>query len=408
MSTDPSAGASQQQVNPANEAFNQVLRAMLSVSDKVSDLIFSPGRPPQVELMSQLRGVKLQGLEVLTSQHTKSISDLLIGNNKTAREKLEQQGSADISYSVPGFCRFRVNIFMQRGSHAIVMRVIPNKIPTFEDLLLPQQLKKICELKNGIVLVTGPTGSGKSSTLAAIIDMINQRFYYHIVTIEDPIEFMHPHKCSTIHQRELHADCPDFKSALRAALRQAPKVILVGEMRDMETVEIAMEAAETGHLVFSTLHTIDASKTIERIIGVFPKSEEHVVRMRLSASFRYILSQRLIPRADRQGRIAAVEILTSTQRTREYIEKGEQSGRTLVDAMRDGELEGMQPFDKVIEGYIRSGLITIQDGLAYSSNPGNLQLAISDLTDPAASEPPPPPASRRSGAIEKLPDGFER
>ncbi len=408
MSTDSSAGASQQQVNPANEAFNQVLRAMLSVSDKVSDLIFSPGRPPQVELMSQLRGVKLQGLELLTSQHTKSISDLLIGNNKTAREKLEQQGSTDISYSVPGFCRFRVNIFMQRGSHAIVMRVIPNKIPTFEDLLLPQQLKKICELKNGIVLVTGPTGSGKSSTLAAIIDMINQRFYYHIVTIEDPIEFMHPHKCSTIHQRELHADCPDFKSALRAALRQAPKVILVGEMRDMETVEIAMEAAETGHLVFSTLHTIDASKTIERIIGVFPKSEEHVVRMRLSASFRYILSQRLIPRADRQGRIAAVEILTSTQRTREYIEKGEQSGRTLIDAMRDGELEGMQPFDKVIESYIRSGLITIQDGLAYASNPGNLQLAISDLTDPAASELSQPPAPRRTGAMDKLPDGFER
>lgn len=405
MSTDP--GASQQQVNPANEAFNQVLRAMLSVSDKVSDLIFSPGRPPQVELMSQLRGVKLQGLEMLTSQHTKSIAELLIGNNKTAREKLEQQGSTDISYSVPGFCRFRVNIFMQRGSHAIVMRVIPNKIPTFEDLMLPQQLKKICELKNGIVLVTGPTGSGKSSTLAAIIDLINQRFYYHIVTIEDPIEFIHPHKCSTIHQRELHADCPDFKSALRAALRQAPKVILVGEMRDMETVEIAMEAAETGHLVFSTLHTIDASKTIERIIGVFPKSEEHVVRMRLSASFRYILSQRLIPRADRQGRIAAVEILTSTQRTREYIEKGEQSGKTLVDAMRDGELEGMQPFDKVIEDYIRSGLITIQDGLAYSSNPGNMQLAISDLLDPAINAPPTP-ASRKSGSIEKLPEGFER
>lgn len=405
MSTDPSAGVSQQQVNPANEAFNQVLKAMLSVSDKVSDLIFSPGRPPQVELMSQLRGVKLQGLEILTSQHTRSISDLLIGNNKVAREKLEQQGSTDLSYSVPGFCRFRVNVFMQRGSHAIVMRVIPNKIPTFEELLLPQQLKKICELKNGIVLVTGPTGSGKSSTLAAIIDLINQRFYYHIVTIEDPIEFMHPHKCSTIHQRELHSDCPDFKSALRAALRQAPKVILVGEMRDMETVEIAMEAAETGHLVFSTLHTIDASKTIERIIGVFPKSEEHVVRMRLSASFRYIISQRLIPRADRQGRIAAVEILTSTQRTREYIEKGEQSGKTLVDAMRDGELEGMQPFDKVIENYIRSGLITIQDGLAYASNPGNLQLSISDMIDPAVSTQP---TSRKTGAVEKLPEGFER
>ncbi|MCS6886463.1 MAG: PilT/PilU family type 4a pilus ATPase [Acidobacteriota bacterium] len=411
MSSEILGASPQSQISPAHEAFNQVLRAMLSVSDKVSDLIFSPGRPPQVELLSQLRGVKLQGLEMLTAQHTKSIADLLIGNNKVAREKLEQQGSADLSYSVPGFSRFRVNVFMQRGSHAIVMRVIPNKIPTFEDLLLPPQLKKICELKNGIVLVTGPTGSGKSSTLAAIIDLINQKYYYHIVTIEDPIEFIHPHKCSTIHQRELHSDCPDFKSALRAALRQAPKVILVGEMRDLETIEIALEAAETGHLVFSTLHTIDASKTIERIIGVFPKSEEHVIRMRLAASFRYIISQRLIPRADKQGRIAAVEILTSTQRTREYIEKGEQAGKTLVDAMRDGELEGMQPFDKVIEDYIRRGLITIQDGIAYSSNPGNLQLAISDLTDPttAATKAAPTAGSqRRSGSFDSLPEGFER
>lgn len=408
----PNMPASQPNVNPANEAFNQVLRAMLSISDKVSDLIFSPGRPPQVELMGQLRGVKLQGLEMLTPGHTKSIADLLIGNNQVAREKLEKQGSSDISYSVAGFSRFRVNIFMQRGTHAIVMRVIPNRIPTFQDLRLPEQLKAICELKNGIVLVTGPTGSGKSSTLAAIIDLINQMYYYHIVTIEDPIEFIHPHKCSTIHQRELHADCPDFKSALRAALRQAPKVILVGEMRDMETVEIAMEAAETGHLVFSTLHTIDASKTIERIIGVFPKAEEHIVRMRLSQSFRYIISQRLIPRADKQGRIAAIEILKSTQRTRDYIEHGEQAGKTLVDAMRDGDMDGMQNFDKVLEDFIRQGLITIQDGLNYASNSGNLNLAISDLTDAVAAEAAreaaaqPAPASK--GSSGPLPEGFER
>ncbi|MBL8148571.1 MAG: PilT/PilU family type 4a pilus ATPase [Blastocatellia bacterium] len=410
MSTDPSSqsGTSAQQVNPANEPFNQVLRAMLSVSDKVSDLVFSPGRPPQVELLSELRGIKLQGLEILTPAHTKSIAELLMGNSKVAREKLEQSGAADLSYSVPGFCRFRVNIFMQRGTHAIVMRVISNKIPTFEDLGLPLNLKQICELKNGIVLVTGPTGSGKSSTLAALIDLINQKYFYHIVTIEDPIEFIHSHKCCTIHQREVHSDCPDFKSALRSALRQAPKVILVGEMRDMETIEIAMEAAETGHLVLSTLHTIDASKTIDRIIGVFPKSEEHIIRIRLAQSFRYIISQRLIPRADRQGRIAAIEVLKSTQRTRDYIEHGEQTGKTLIDAMIDGEIEGMQPFDRVIENYIRKGLITIQDGILYSTNPGNLNLAIADLHESVGSVGSQTPSGTSHTRGSSLPEGFDR
>lgn len=404
MSTPSGQSAS----NAANEAFNQVLRAMVSVSDKVSDLIFSPGRPPQVELLGQLRAVKLQGLEMLTPGHTKSICDLMSANNPVAREKLEKFGAADLSYSVPGFSRFRVNIFMQRGTHAIIMRVIPNRIPTFTDLLLPEQLKQICDLKNGIVLVTGPTGSGKSSTLAAILNLINEMYYYHIVTIEDPIEFIHPHKNSTIHQRELHADCPDFKNALRSALRQAPKVILVGEMRDMETVEIALEAAETGHLVFSTLHTIDAARTIERIIGVFPKSEEHVVRIRLSQTFRYIVSQRLIPRADRQGRVAAIEILRSTQRTRDYVERGEQSGRTLTDAMKDGAIDGMQTFDQVLENMVRSGIITIQDGISFSSNPGNFALAISDLTNNMATqEAVAPPATTNSGSFPAL-DGFER
>jgi twitching motility protein PilT len=408
----PNMSANESNANQANDGFNQVLRAMLSLSDKVSDLIFSPGRPPQVELMGQLRGVKLQGLEMLTPAHTKSITELLVGNSQASRDKLEKFGAADLSYSVPGFSRFRVNIFMQRGTHAIVMRVIPNRIPSFEDLLLPEQLKQICDMKNGIVLITGPTGSGKSSTLAAIIDAINQKYYYHIVTIEDPIEFIHSHKCSTIHQRELHADCPDFKSALRSALRQAPKVILVGEMRDMETIEIALEAAETGHLVLSTLHTIDAAKTIERILGVFPKSEEQIIRTRLAQTFRFIVSQRLIPRGDRKGRIAAVEILKSTQRTRDYIENGEHAGKTLVDAMRDGEIDGMQVFDKVLEDYIRRGLISIQDGLAYSTNLGNLNLAITDLVNPIVMDKPEEgattPAARGKTTPLKLPDGFER
>jgi twitching motility protein PilT len=301
---------------------------------------------------------------------------------------LEKYGSADLSFSVPSLCRFRVNIFKQRGTHAIVMRVIPQRPPRFEDFDLPPQLREIVEMKNGIVLVTGPTGSGKSSTLAAIIDLINETKYYHIVTIEDPIEFLHTHKNSTIHQRELHSDTPNFALALRAALRQAPKVILVGEMRDRETMEVALEAAETGHLVLSTLHTIDAAKTVERIIGVFPKNEEQIIRTRLAQSFRYIISQRLLPRADSGGRVAAIEILKATSRTREYIERGESEGKSLLDAMEQGEVEGMQNFDSVIEKMIRAGTVTKEDGLAYASNYGNLLLRLGEYGSGGAPKTP--------------------
>ena len=239
-------------------------------------------------------------------------------------------------------------MFRQRGSYAVVMRVIASKIPTLAELNLPSRLVEIASLKNGIVLVTGPTGSGKSSTLAAIIDLINENRAEHILTIEDPIEFLHAHKKGTVHQRELHSDTPTFALALRAALRQAPKVILVGEMRDRETIEIALTAAETGHLVFSTLHTIDASKTVDRIVGTFEATDQQTVRTRLAASFRYFISQRLIPRKD-GSRLAVLEILKATMRTREYLEKGEAEGKSLLDAMRDGELDGMQYFDGEIE-----------------------------------------------------------
>ena len=356
-----------------------ILQRMLAVSDKVSDLIFSPGRPPQIELVGKLQPVAIPGLDKLTPPQTAAIAKLIIGSNEEAAQSLEKLGSTDVSFSVPSLCRFRVNIFKQRGSHAIVMRVIPQRPPRFEDFNLPQQLRDVVELKNGIVLVTGPTGSGKSSTLAAIIDLINETKYYHVVTIEDPIEFTHQHKNSTIHQRELHSDTPSFALALRAALRQAPKVILVGEMRDRETMEVAMEAAETGHLVLSTLHTIDAAKTVERIIGVFPKNEEQIIRTRLAQSFRYIVSQRLLPRADGSGRMAAIEVLKATSRTREYIERGESEGKSLMDAMDQGELEGMQTFDGEIERMIRSGVVSKEDGLAYASNYGNLLLRLGDL-----------------------------
>ncbi|MFL6277894.1 MAG: type IV pilus twitching motility protein PilT [Blastocatellia bacterium] len=359
--------------------FSQVVQMMLSVSDKISDLIFSPGRPPQVELIGKLTPINIPGMEKLTPAHTAGIAKALIGNNKIAEQTLEDHGSADLSFSLTGLSRFRVNIFKQRGTFAIVMRVVPDIVPTFEQLNLPEVLKEVAELKNGIVLVTGPTGSGKSSSLAAIIDLINDSKYYHIVTIEDPIEFMHRHKKSTVHQRELHSDTSTFAYALRAALRQAPKVILVGEIRDLETCEVALEASETGHLVLSTLHTTDAVKTVERLIGLFPKSQEHIIRMRLAGAFRFIASQRLIPRADNHGRVAAIEILKSTARTRDYVEKGEREGKSLYDAMRDGNLDGMQVFDDVIEQLIREGTITMNDGLVYSTNRQNLLLQLSDF-----------------------------
>ncbi|HEY3927581.1 MAG TPA: PilT/PilU family type 4a pilus ATPase [Candidatus Koribacter sp.] len=366
---------------PAGEALptNEILSKMIAVSEKVSDLIFSPGRPPQVELNGQLAPVA--GLNMLLPADTRRIATDLMGKNEQAQRALKEQGSADLSYSLQGGARFRVNIFFQRGSHAIVMRVIPISVPTFEQLNLPPQLGEITHLINGIVLVTGPTGSGKSSTLAAIINKVNLEKAVHIVTIEDPIEFIHSHKKCTIHQRELHSDTPNFSLALRAALRQAPKIILVGEMRDRETIEIALEAAETGHLVMSTLHTTDASKTVERIIGTFPLAEQHVIRKRFSKSFRFIVSQRLLPRKDKKGRVAAIEILKSTMRTREYLDKGEQEGKSLLDAMRDGDLEGMQCFDDVIEKLIRTDVIDIETGLGYATNPGNLQLQITDLTE---------------------------
>jgi twitching motility protein PilT len=365
--------------SPLNLA--KVLKQMLDVSDKVSDLIFSPGRPPQIELVSKLQGVPVAGLEKLTPAQTYAIAKLIIGTHETSIESLEKYGSTDLSFGVPGLSRFRVNIFKQRGTYAIVMRVIPPRTPRFEDFDLPDQLREIVELKNGIVLVTGPTGSGKSSSLAAVIDLINETKFYHIVTIEDPIEFLHQHKNCTVHQRELHSDTPNFALALRAALRQAPKVILVGEMRDRETMEVALEAAETGHLVLSTLHTIDAAKTVERIIGAFPMEDQQGMRNRLAKSFRYIISQRLLPRGDGNGRLAVIEILKSTLRTREYVEKGEGEGKTLLDAMRDGNTEGMQYFDGEIEKLIRSSAIDFETGFTYATNPGNLRLELADFLD---------------------------
>ena len=353
---------------------------MLVVSDKISDLNFSVGQLPQVEINGKLTPVQPLGMQKLSPYQTEIIAMTLMYGHPDAAERLARTGTADLSYSLPSRARFRVNIFQQRGVYSIVMRVIPTDIPTLRSLGLPPQLSEIAELRNGLVLVTGPTGSGKSSTQASIIDIINDKKYYHVVTIEDPIEYLHNHKRATINQREVGHDTRDFPSALRATLRQAPKVILIGEMRDFETTEIALEAAETGHLVLSTLHTIDASKTVDRIIGLYPKNEEQVIRTRLAQTFRYIVSQRLIPRADGGGRVAAVEILRSSPRTREYIEAGEAEGKSLLDAMRDGKLDGMQDFDTVIKGLIESKVVSLEDGLAFATNQNNLLLSLKGMT----------------------------
>jgi len=357
-----------------------ILERMMLLSDRISDLNFSVGQLPQVEINGKLTPVQPLGMQKLTPYQNEIIAMTLLKGNPEAAERLAQTGTADLSYSLPSRARFRVNIFQQRGVYSIVMRVIPTDIPTLKFLGLPDHLEEIADLRNGLVLVTGPTGSGKSSTQAAIIDMINEKKHYHIVTIEDPIEYLHAHKNSTINQREVGYDTRDFPSALRATLRQAPKVILIGEMRDFETTEIALEAAETGHLVLSTLHTIDASKTVDRIIGLYPKNEEPVIRTRLAQTFRYIISQRLVPRADGRGRIALAEILRSSPRTREYIESGEAEGKSLLDAMRDGKLDGMQDFDSVILELIEARVISLEDGLSFATNQNNMLLSLKGLT----------------------------
>src|SRR5687767_8180941 len=386
-----------------------IIERMLLVSDKISDLNFSVGQLPQVEVNGKLTPVQPLGMQKLSPYQTEIIAMALMQGNADAAERLGKTGTADLSYSLPSRARFRVNIFQQRGVYSIVMRVIPTDIPNIRSLGLPEQLEEIAELRNGLVLMTGPTGSGKSSTQAAIIDIINERKHYHVVTIEDPIEYLHSHKSSTINQREVGHDTKDFPSALRATLRQAPKVILIGEMRDFETTEIALEAAETGHLVLSTLHTIDSSKTIDRIIGLYPKNEEQVIRTRLAQTFRYIISQRLIPRADLRGRIAAVEILRSTPRTREYIESGEQEGKSLLDAMRDGQLEGMQDFDTVIREMIERRVITVEDGLGFATNQNNLLLSLKGLSSSedyirSKTEGIPAPAFVDSGSLLSMID----
>ena len=357
-------------------ATHALLAAMLRATEKVSDLIFSPGRPPQVEVYGQLIPVQGPGLRLLTADDTRRIASDLIGDNKQAINMLREQGSCDISFGLPGLARFRVNIFIQRGSCAVVMRVIPTAIPEFAALGLPPQLGEIANLRDGIVLVTGARGSGKSSTLAALLDRINEKQTCHIITIEDPIEFLHNHKRSTIHQRELHSDTPNFALALRAALRQAPKVILVGELRDRETMEMVLEAAETGHLVLSSLNAPNAAKTLERIVSAFPPAEQPSLRGRLAKTLRYVISQQLLPRKS-GGRVAVLEVFKNTQRTVQYLDCEDASGGTLLEAVKNGASEGMLHFDQEIEKLVRAGVVDQEVGLSYATDSQQLQRALS-------------------------------
>jgi twitching motility protein PilT len=353
-----------------------LLAAMLRATDNVSDLIFSPGRPPQVEVYGQLIPVQGPGLGQFSADDTRRIASDLIGNNKQAITMLREQGACDVSFGLPGLARFRVNVFIQRGSCAVVMRVIPTVIPAFSALGLPRQLGEIASLRDGIVLVTGARGAGKSSTLAALLDRINEEQTCHIITIEDPIEFLHNHKKATIHQRELHSDTPNFALALRAALRQAPKVILVGELRDRETMEMVLEAAETGHLVLSSLNAPNAAKTLERIAGAFPPAEQPSLRGRLSRTLRHVISQRLIPRKD-GGRVAILEIFKNTSRTMNILECEDPSGETLLELVKNGASEGMQHFDTEIEKLVRAGIVDLEAALTYATDPLQLQHALS-------------------------------
>lgn len=346
---------------------DHILTSMLEAYGNISDLNITVGRPFQVESSGQLTGVPLvPPIEKITPFQAEVFALNLINMDRRLTDILVTQGSCDCSYFVPGKARFRVNIFSQRGNYSMVLRKLETRIPTIKDLKLPPQFAKAAEEKNGLVLVTGATGSGKSTTLAALLNKINEEKSVHVITLEDPVEFVHPHKKSTFNQRELGQDFDAFSTGLRAALRQAPKVILVGEMRDQETVEIGMAASETGHLVMSTLHTVDAGQTINRIVGMFPKDEEQQIRLRLADTLRWVISQRLVPRAG-GGRVALLEIMQNNMRVKDAIINGEEEGKTFYDIITDGDAYGMWTFDQHILKMFHEGLITEETAMAYAS-----------------------------------------
>ena len=352
------------------QEIDYILGKMLDSHKNVSDLNITAGKPFQVESSGQLTKVDLEPVfEKLTPFQTEIFALNLVNQDRRLTEILLQQGSCDLAYELPGKARFRVNIFSQRGHYSIILRKLETRIPTFTDMNLPEAFHKMAEEKNGIILVTGATGSGKSTSLAALLNEINEKKSVHVVTLEDPVEFAHPHKMSTFNQREMGSDFDTFASGLRAALRQAPKVILVGEMRDRETVEIGLSAAETGHLVLSTLHTVDAGQTINRILGMFSTEEEKQIRIRLADTVRWIVCQRLLPKVG-GGRVAAFEIMGSNLRVKDTILNGESEGKTFYEIITAGKAFGMVTFDDYIVEIYKQGLVSEDTAKAYASNKG--------------------------------------
>src|SRR5204863_4111738 len=321
------------------QSIDELLSAMIGSGEGISDLLFTVGKPPLIEAHGSLSEFPIAPKPFFGSEEIDQLADHIIGGDERLRDDLANFGSCDCSYALKDLARFRVNIFKQKGRHALVLRRLQSEIPTIEKLGLPPIFREIIKEKTGIVFVTGGTGSGKTTTLAAMLNEINHTEPIHIVTLEDPIEFLHPHRRAIFHQRELGKDFPDFARGLRAALRQAPKVILVGEIRDRETMEIAMTASETGHLVFATLHTINAGQTINRILGMFGKDEEQLLRQRLAETIRYVISQRLVTKVG-GGRMLVQEIMGSSLRTRETLLYGESDNGTFQEIIGAGDTNG--------------------------------------------------------------------
>lgn len=356
-----------------------LLQEMLETHSGISDLIFAVGRPLQVEAFGELKEAKcLHDVASLTPYQVEQVALMMIGHDRRLLRSLFETGSCDCGYGVSDRSRFRVNIFRQRGQFAVVMRKAQSEIPTIQSLQLPQVMHEMAKLKNGLVLVTGATGSGKTTTLAAVLDEINANQAVHVVTLEDPIEFVHTHKRATFNQRELGADFDTYPTGLRAALRQAPKVILVGEMRDRATVEVALTAAETGHLVLSTLHTVDAGQSINRILGMFELSEQAQVRMRLADTIRYVASQRLVPK-ETGGRLLLTEIMGANLRVREAIALGENENRTFYDIIEANATFGWMTFDQSIVRAFEAGLLNEETAGLYASRKGVVTRAIDDV-----------------------------
>src|SRR5919198_792557 len=346
---------------------DDLLAVMLHSYDNVSDLNITCDRPLQVEASGELVPVPVEpAIEALTPLQSEIFALNLIHNDRRLTEHLLRQGSCDTSYSLPGKARFRVNIFSQRGNLSIVLRKLETRIPTVEELQLPDAFRKMVNEKNGLILVTGATGSGKTTSLAALLNEINATRSIHIVTLEDPVEYVHPNRKATFNQRELGGDFDDFARGLRAALRQAPKIILVGEMRDRETAELALKASETGHLVLSTLHTVNAGQAIGRIVGMFDQEEEKLIRQRLTDTIRWIVGQRLIPKVG-GGRMAVHDVLANTIRSSELILNGETEGKTFYDIQDVGEPFGMMTFDQSLLRAYTAGLITEETAVAYGT-----------------------------------------